>query len=91
MPRIILVGFSKQQYSVNLLYQFADTEQKYQINPQLCCGTFGLLHTAVFNLWSASSAGELEIFSRHITFRISFRSDCTVIIGFAADDAELGH
>jgi hypothetical protein len=42
-----------------LLYQFVDTEQKYQINPQLFLWTGGLLCTALLYQQPASSANRL--------------------------------
>ena len=90
MPRIILRGFSKQKYSGNLLYQFVDTEQKYQINPQLFLRTTGLLYSAHLNKPSVTSAIGLAKFTRAVIFRLKQRSVNEGAFGFVADDAKLG-
>jgi hypothetical protein len=69
IPRIILRGFSKQKYSGNLLYQFVDTEQKYQINPQLFLRAAGLLYPPLLNKPSASSSIRLAGFAHAFAFR----------------------
>jgi hypothetical protein len=63
MPRIILEGFSKQDYSVNLLHQFVDSDQKYQINSQLFCGTACLLRSFIFHLHPAPQTNTLASLS----------------------------
>jgi hypothetical protein len=78
MPRIIFEGFSKQKYSGNLLYQFVDTEQKYQINPQLRRRTAGLLYPSLLNKQPASSTGRLAHINSAVTFCLKQPSNTNI-------------
>jgi hypothetical protein len=91
IPRIILRGFSKQKYSGNLLYQFVDTEQKYQINPQLFLRTTGLLYSTRLNKQSATSAVGLAKFATAVAFSPEQRSVNEAAACFAADGIKLGY
>ena len=90
MPRIILRGFSKQKYSGNLLYQFVDTEQKYQINLQLFLWATGLLYSTLLNKQSVTSAIRLAAFTRTVTFSLKQRSIGEDPACFVADGVKLG-
>jgi hypothetical protein len=70
MPRIILGGFSKQKYSGNLPYQFVDTEQKYQINPQLLLRPAGLLYPSLHNKSPITPTIGLATFDDALILRI---------------------
>jgi hypothetical protein len=91
MPRIILGGFSKRKYSGNLQYQFVDTQQKYQINPQLFVRTTGLLYSTHFNKQSIASPGRLAAFIRAVTVGIKKRLGNTDASGCFSYDGQLGY
>jgi hypothetical protein len=66
MPRIILDDFCNESVFSYFVPAIAYTEQKYQINPQLCGWTTGVLSIDIFNLQPGAASARLEtIVSAH--------------------------
>jgi hypothetical protein len=54
--------FARRAYSIILSNYFAETKQKYQINPQLSYRSFIILHIDLFHLPPITATAKLEAF-----------------------------